>query len=429
MRYLLVISILLVSLFTMNVLFHPLRATTVCYPQDGCTGTSTAPSSGQILIGAGSVYAPAYLTAGSNITISTSSGAITINATVGANYWTLSGTNLHPTSTTYKVGIGTTTPQTAFHLVGTPRWDLGSDATSDVFYRNSSGNLDRLAIGADGTIFTASSTAPGGLSWEAAAASGATIELDNLGTVAINTSLISDTDSTDDLGSSGVAWANLYVDSIYWGSTSLPRMYQSGLTLRLDGNRSDNQRVFNIRNDASTSYNTILLISGRNNGSFGIDIEGTASTQVDFDFNQLSRLRMDATVYPKTDSADDLGRSTEFWDETFTDELVLQNVGAGATAANQTRLSGKDLSAGDAGLHIKTEDDTEHLFASLVGIGTTTPAYTLQMVDTASTTLAIGSPILTGCIVMGDSDGAGITYVTALNGVLTATTTQPSICQ
>jgi len=42
----------------------------------------------------------------------------------------------------------------------------------------------------------------------------ATKALDNLGSVAINTSLISDTDSTDDLGSSAKKWANLYVDDI-----------------------------------------------------------------------------------------------------------------------------------------------------------------------------------------------------------------------
>jgi hypothetical protein len=43
---------------------------------------------------------------------------------------------------------------------------------------------------------------------------GATTALDNLASVAINTSLVSDTDSTDNLGSTTVAWANLYVDTI-----------------------------------------------------------------------------------------------------------------------------------------------------------------------------------------------------------------------
>jgi len=53
----------------------------------------------------------------------------------------------------------------------------------------------------------------GNLSW-AAAGSGANTALSNLASVAINTSLISDTDSTDDLGSSTIAWRNLYVDKV-----------------------------------------------------------------------------------------------------------------------------------------------------------------------------------------------------------------------
>ena len=48
----------------------------------------------------------------------------------------------------------------------------------------------------------------------------ATKALDNLASVAINTSLISDTDSTDDLGSSSKYWANGYLDKIYLNSTA-----------------------------------------------------------------------------------------------------------------------------------------------------------------------------------------------------------------
>ena len=53
----------------------------VLFPYQGGTGSSTIPQSGQILIANDTlVYAPANLTAGSNITITTSSGGITIGA-------------------------------------------------------------------------------------------------------------------------------------------------------------------------------------------------------------------------------------------------------------------------------------------------------------------------------------------------------------
>jgi hypothetical protein len=49
------------------------------------------------------------------------------------------------------------------------------------------------------------------VSWETGSGGGATTALDNLASVAINTSLISDTDNTDDLGSSSKAWKDAYI--------------------------------------------------------------------------------------------------------------------------------------------------------------------------------------------------------------------------
>lgn len=49
--------------------------------------------------------------------------------------------------------------------------------------------------------------------------------------------------------------------------------------------------------------------------------------------------------------------------------------------------------------------------------------------STASSSVYIGSPTKSGCIVMGDSDGSGVTYITANDGVLTASSIKPSICQ
>jgi len=45
----------------------------------------------------------------------------------------------------------------------------------------------------------------------------------------------------------------------------------------------------------------------------------------------------------------------------------------------------------------------------------------------ATSTIKIGD--IKSCIVMADSDGSGVGYVTMNDGVLTATTTQPSNCQ
>ena len=65
----------------------------------------------------------------------------------------------------------------------------------------------------------------------------------------------------------------------------------------------------------------------------------------------------------------------------------------------------------------------------LTTTGTTTPATTLQVADTASSTVMIGESGKTGCLILADSDGVGVTYITANEGVLTATTTKPDICK
>ena len=64
----------------------------------------------------------------------------------------------------------------------------------------------------------------------------------------------------------------------------------------------------------------------------------------------------------------------------------------------------------------------------LVGIGTNNPSVLLHVSQSASSTIQIGDASRTACLVMGDSDGSGVTYITANNGVLSATTTKPSIC-
>lgn len=46
-----------------------------------------------------------------------------------------------------------------------------------------------------------------------------------------------------------------------------------------------------------------------------------------------------------------------------------------------------------------------------------------------NSTIYVGSSTDSGCIALGDSDGAGVTYVTANDGILMASFTKPSICQ
>jgi hypothetical protein len=89
-------------------------------------------------------------------------------------------------------GIGASPGSNKFAVVGSIRFDVGSDATGDIFYRNSGGNFTRLGIGSSGQVLSVSSGLP---SWQNASGStvtevfiegfsGSTVDLDaNTGTV------------------------------------------------------------------------------------------------------------------------------------------------------------------------------------------------------------------------------------------------------
>lgn len=78
-----------------------------------------------------------------------------------------------------------------------------ADSTSDTL---------TLVAGTNVTITTDAST--DSITINASGSSGATTALDNLASVAINTSLVSDTDETDDLGTTLKKWLNIFVKNI-----------------------------------------------------------------------------------------------------------------------------------------------------------------------------------------------------------------------
>lgn len=64
-------------------------------------------------------------------------------------------------------------------------------------------NGDQLTANISGSVVT--------LSWDPAGSGGANTALSNLAAVAINTTLVSDTDNTDDLGTGAIRWKDLYL--------------------------------------------------------------------------------------------------------------------------------------------------------------------------------------------------------------------------
>lgn len=86
--------------------------------------------------------------------ITVNNKGIVTNATtlpVKASNWTLVGDDIY-NNNSGNVGVGLAAPLAKFHLNGSARLDLGSDATGDLFYRDAAGNLTRLPIGSTGQV-------------------------------------------------------------------------------------------------------------------------------------------------------------------------------------------------------------------------------------------------------------------------------------
>jgi hypothetical protein len=102
-----------------------------------------------------------------------------------------------------------------------------------------------------------------------------------------------------------------------------------------------------------------------------------------------------------------------------------------------------DAAAGEPGFNLTMSGGLQsylhlHRANGYFGINTEVPLASFHVVDDISnkSTLRVGAGdpsrhgnSTPGCFVLGDSDGDGVTYITANDGVLSATTTKPSTCQ
>lgn len=182
--------------------------------------------------------------------------------------------------------------------------------------------------GTDGYVLKTNGS--GVTSWvSVSGAGGATTALDNLASVAINTSLISDSDNTDDLGDATHDWRNLYLQgAIYSGATELATATELGY---LDGVSSNIQTQINAKApSASPTFSgtvTTPLTASRavvTGGSSELAASATTSTEIGYVSGvtsaiqtQLNAKAADSAVVHNT-GTENIGGS-----KTFTSEVTI----------------------------------------------------------------------------------------------------------
>ena len=137
-----------------------------------------------------------------------------------------------------------------------------------------------LAVGTDGFVLTADSAEGAGIKWASAGGAGATVALDNLSGVAINTSLISDTAGLDDLGSSALFWDSIYLKNTINFEGASDDAWQTTFIIT-DTTASDKSIVFpDLAGTVGLSANTLDFFSATSSAELATVLSDESGTGV-----------------------------------------------------------------------------------------------------------------------------------------------------
>lgn len=179
---------------------------------------------------------------------------------------------------------------------------------------------------------------------QAATVDGANVELSNLSGVAINTTLVSDTDVTDNLGTQAIRWNNIYAQNIETGDTAADVLTLSAwdvnggvsvpfITFTADNTPTcvfsgDITGVTQAPNDNSTKLATTAYADAAASGAAG------ANTAL----SNLAGVAINTSLISDTDVTDNLGSQAIRWNNIYS--ATLQT---GDTAADTLQIGAWDV--------------------------------------------------------------------------------------
>jgi len=244
-----------------------------------------------------------------------------------------------------------TTDHTAGHTTVIGAWDVDGGSLTPFLTLTA----NNTPTGVLGSAITATTQAPLDNSTKlattaytdaavAAAAGGANQALSNLAAVAINTTLVSDTDVTDDLGTQAIRWNNIYTKSIQTGDTAADTLTLSGWDV--DGATAVPFFTITANNTPTavlaSSVTATTQAASDNSTKLATtayaDAAAAAASGANVALSNLSGVAINTTLVSDTDNTDDLGIPATRWKNVY-----ATNISTGQTNANTLTLSGWDV--------------------------------------------------------------------------------------
>jgi hypothetical protein len=180
-------------------------------------------------------------------------------------------------------------------------------------------------------------------SWQLPSVNSATLALDNLAAVAVNTAIISDTDITDDFGTGDIRWKDVYAQGIRAGLTAF------------------DTTTISARDVDGAAWTDFITVTSSNTPTCVIASDVTATTQTAADnstkiattayadaaaggggantaLSNLAAVQINLSLTSDTDITDDLGTGDIRWKD-----LYASGAKSGLTAADTLILSARDV--------------------------------------------------------------------------------------
>jgi len=149
--------------------------------------------------------------------------------------------------------------------------------------------------------------------------------------------VLSDTDSTDSLGSTGVRWANLFVDDITVTTAVTAAGVITGATVEATGDTS-------ASDNAAMGYTAGegLILTGQGS-STDVTIKNSADATVISVPTGTTNATFGGSIVSDTDSTDDIGTTGVRWKELFVDDITMggdQTIGGNLTVTGDLTING-----------------------------------------------------------------------------------------